>query len=199
MYYNRIGWIIVEALIQNIIEGLQNIVQNGNYIFSILTGMLTIMLESMIPMLPLALFIAINLLVFGNVIGFILSWIATIIGCSISFFLFRYIKKKWRKKPISNWMQKIGNIPFSSLVIFLSIPFTPAFSINIGAGLSNMRFTKYFFALLLSKLFLVYFWGFIGTTLVESMTDIGVLLKLGSMVILAFLLSKWITNQFDIQ
>ncbi len=199
MYYNRIGWIIVETLIQNMIEVLQNAVQNGNYILSILIGVSIIILESMIPMLPLALFIAINLLVFGNIMGFFLSWIATIIGCSISFFLFRLIQKKWQKKVTYNWMQQIGTMSFSSLVILLSIPFTPAFSINIGAGLSGMRFSKYLLALLVSKLFLIYFWGFIGTTLMESITDIGVLFKLGSMIILAFGLSKWVTHQFDIQ
>lgn len=199
MYYNRIGWINVEAIIQNIIEVLENIVQNGNELLSILTGMFVIILESMIPMLPLALFIAINLLVFGNLLGFLLSWIATIIGCSMSFFLFRSIRKKWKKKLKSNFMKRIGNMSFSNLVILLAIPFTPAFSLNIGAGLSDMKFFKYLFALLLSKLFLVYFWGFIGTTLIESMTDIGVLFKLGMMIAIAFGLSKWVTHQFDIQ
>ena len=199
MYYNRIGWIVVETLIQNMIEVLEDVVKSGNYCVSILVGMFIIILESMIPMLPLALFIAINLLVFGNVMGFLLSWIATIIGCSISFFLFRYFKKKVNLKKNSSLMHKVSNISFSSLVILLSIPFTPAFSINIGAGLSDMKFSKYLFALLLSKLFLIYFWGFIGTTLMESITDIGVLFKLGSMIVIVFYLSKWVRNQFDIQ
>ena len=96
-------------------------------------------------------------------------------------------------------MNKVSNISFSNLVILLSIPFTPAFSVNIGAGLSDMKFSKYLFALLLSKIFLIYFWGFIGTTLLESITDIGILLKLGSMIVIASLLSKWIMRQFDIQ
>lgn len=189
----------MESIIQNMIEVVQNVVQNGNYCISIFVGMFMIILESMIPMLPLALFIAINMLVFGNVMGFFLSWIATVIGCSISFFLFRYLKKKTDWKKNSNLMNKVSNISFSSLVILLSIPFTPAFSVNIGAGLSDMKFSKYLFALLLSKIFLIYFWGFIGTTLMESITDIGILLKLGSMIVIASLLSKWVMNQFDIQ
>ena len=189
----------MESLIQNMIEVLQNVVQNGNYCISIFAGMFIIILESMIPMLPLALFIAINMLVFGNTMGFFISWIATVIGCSTSFFLFRFLKKKIDKKKNFHLMNKVSNISFNSLVILLSIPFTPAFSVNIGAGLSDMKFSKYLFALLLSKIFLIYFWGFIGTTLIESITDIGVLFKLGSMIVIASLLSRWVMNQFDIK
>ena len=81
----------------------------------------------------------------------------------------------------------------------MAIPFTPAFSINIGAGLSKMRFKKFFFALLISKLFIVYFWGFIGTTLLESITDITVLIKIGILLLIAFLLSKVILKKFNLE
>ncbi len=189
----------MESIIQNMVEVIQNVVQNGNYLISVFVGMFIVILESMIPMLPLALFIAINMLVFGNTMGFLISWIATVIGCSISFFIFRYLKKKIDWKKNANWMNKVSNMSFSRLVILLSIPFTPAFSVNIGAGLSDMKFSKYLFALLLSKIFLIYFWGFIGTTLIESITDIGILFKLGSMIVIASLLSKWVMHQFHIQ
>lgn len=189
----------MESIIQNIIEVIQNVVQNGNYLISVFAGMFIIILESMIPMLPLALFIAINMLVFGNTVGFLISWIATVIGCSISFFIFRYLRKKIDWKKNANLMNKVSNMSFNRLVILLSIPFTPAFSVNIGAGLSDMKFSKYLFALLLSKIFLIYFWGFIGTTLIESITDIGILFKLGSMIVIASLLSKWVMHQFNIQ
>lgn len=191
----------METLIQSIIEVLEQVVQNNNYFVSIFAGMFIIILESMIPMLPLALFIAINMLVFGNIIGFFISWIATVIGCSISFFFFRHVKKRifTHKTSLNKWMNRIGQVPFSNLVMILSIPFTPAFSINIGAGLSNMKYKKYFCALLISKIFLIYFWGFIGTTLIESITDIGILLKLGSMTIVAFLLSKWVMHRLNFQ
>ncbi len=193
----------MEAMIQNIIELLKNIVENSNYMVSLLTGIFIIVLESIIPVLPLALFIAINILVFGNVVGFCLSWVATILGCSLSFAVFRMLKNKIEpkltKRPIiQKCMDKVGHMKFSNLVIILSIPFTPAFSINIGAGLSNMKYTKYLFALLISKIFLVYFWGYIGTTFVDSITDIGVLFKLGSMIIVAFVLSKLVMYKFDL-
>ena len=194
----------METIIQNIIDFLVNTVENSNYFVSIIMGMSIIILESMIPILPLALFIAINILVFGNVVGFFLSWIATTIGCSISFHFFRFmrgkVQAKIEQKPaVQKIMDKVSGMQFHKLVILLAIPFTPAFSVNIAAGLSNMRYSKYLSALLISKIFLVYFWGYIGTTFIESITDIGVLFKLGTMLAIAFVLSKLVMRKFDIE
>lgn len=190
-------------LIQNLVEWLENVVQNSSFLISLIVGMSIIILESMIPILPLALFIAINMLVFGNLFGFFLSWVSTIIGCSLSFFVFRYLRKYLnhffeRHYKYKRLIDIVDNISFSNLVIILSIPFTPAFSINIGAGLSHMKYSKYLFGLLISKIFLVYFWGFIGSTFIESITDMGVLAKLGTMVFIAFILSKMVMHKFNI-
>lgn len=189
----------MEAFIQDMIDILRSIVQNNNYFISIFIGMFVIVLESIVPFLPLALFISINMLVFGTVLGFFLSWIATIIGCSLSFFIFRFLQNHFHKLKQIPLIKAFNHITFSNLVIILSIPFTPAFSLNIGAGLSDMKYIKYLMTLFISKLFLVYFWGFIGTTLLESITDIGVLVKLCTMVIIAFCLSKWVTRYFCIE
>ena len=39
---------------------------------------------------------------------------------------------------------------------------------NIVAGLSSMRKDKFIVAILISKVFLVLFWGFVGTTFIDS-------------------------------
>lgn len=194
---------MIANFIESNIDVLKEFVQNSNFFLALAIGILLIILESIIPMLPLAVFIAINMLVFGNVLGFLISWISTIVGCTISFYIFRTLKFKLqniiqKKGKLVQLMEKIDHISFSSLVIILAFPFTPAFSINIGAGLSNMSYKKYFFALVISKISIIYFWGFIGTTLVESLTDIGVLIKIAIIVLIAFILSKIVMKRFDI-
>ena len=194
----------MEQYIQDIIEWLKELVLNNNMFLSLFIGMFIIVLESIIPILPLALFIALNMIVFGNVVGFIISWIATIMGCSLSFFIFRKglsnkiynnIDNKPRTKKLMNI---VSHISFSKLVIVMAIPFTPAFSINIGAGLSKLKYKKFLFACIIAKISVVYFWGFIGTTLVESMTDITVIIKLTIILLIAFILSKIVINKFDV-
>lgn len=195
----------MEQIVNDIVSLLKETVSSQPLIVSLLFGFSLIILESIIPVLPLALFIAINLILFGNVVGFILSWVATITGCIISYFIFKKgfsnkIYKNIDNHPkIKKTVKTIKNIKFSNLVIIMAIPFTPAFSINIAAGLSRMSLKKFIFALLIGKLFIVYFWGFIGTTFVESLTDITVLFKLATILLLAFILSKIVLKKFNIE
>ena len=66
--------------------------------FGIFSGFLLVYLESIIPVLPLSVFIALNILIYGNVIGFIVSLIATILGSMTSFFISRKFSKFIDKK-----------------------------------------------------------------------------------------------------
>lgn len=193
----------LEQIIGDIVETIKEIVQNNNIILSIMVGSFIVILESIIPALPLALFIAINIIAFGNFWGFVISWISTIIGCSISFLIFRKLKEKISKKVkkdsrILKIMRKIGNMDFSHLVIITAMPFTPAFSINIAAGLSEIRYKKFLFIVIISKLSIIYFWGFVGTTLLESITDMIVIIKILFLMVVTFILSKIVMKHFDI-
>lgn len=193
----------MEEIIHQFLEIITNFVEGNNIYLSVLFGVFAIVLESIVPVLPLALFIAINIIAFGNVIGFLISWISTVIGCSVSFFICRKFKNLVTKKikdryKILEFINKIDDISFSNLFLILAMPFTPAFSINIAAGLSNMKYKKYLLALLLSKIFIVYFWGYVGSTFLECITDIELLLKLCGIVGILFLLSKLVTKKFNL-
>ncbi|MBE6144767.1 MAG: TVP38/TMEM64 family protein [Firmicutes bacterium] len=180
-------------------------VQSNSPIIGLIIGMLVIILESIIPILPLAVFIAVNMLIFGNIVGFIISWVATIIGCILAFTIckkglsnifYSKIKKDGKVKKIMN---KISNIKFPNLVIITALPFTPAFAVNIAAGLSNISYRKFIAAILIAKVAVIYFWGFIGTTFIESITNINVLIELVLIMLGAYLISKIIMKRFDIE
>jgi len=192
----------MEYIISSFVKMVEVFVLNSPLFFSVSIGIIVIILESIIPVLPLSLFIAINTIAFGNVIGFIISWVATIIGCSLSYLIFRNIRRKTylklkNKKKYLDFIENIDKISFTKLVLILSLPFTPAFSINIAAGLADMKYKKYLFALIISKLFIVYFWGFISTTFLESITDIGVIIKIIFIILIAYLLSKLVMKKYD--
>ena len=193
----------LEQIIGDIVENIKEIIQSNNILLSIFVGIFIVILESIIPALPLALFIAINIIALGNFFGFIISWIGTIIGCSLSFCIFRKLKNKIFKKVtkdsrILKIMRKIGNMDFSHLVIITAMPFTPAFSINIAAGLSEISYKKFLLMIIIAKISIVYFWGFIGTTLLESITDITVIIKILFLIFITFILSRIVMKHFDI-
>lgn len=195
----------MREIIEMVIEFLKNQVETNSPIIGIIIGMLVIILESMIPILPLAVFIAVNMLVFGNILGFIISWISTIIGCLLAFTICRkglsyiFYSKIKKDGKINKLMTKISNIKFTNLVIITALPFTPAFAVNIAAGLSTISYKKFLTAIIIAKISIVYFWGFIGTTFIESITNIKVLIELFIIILVAYIISKIVMKKFDIE
>lgn len=172
-----------------------------------IAGVFLILLESIFPMLPLSVFITLNMMSFGSFLGFLISWLSTIVGCMLSFTLFRHffqkklyrvIKKKEEKK-FSSIMNAISNISFSNLVVLIAIPFSPAFLINIAGGLSKIKIEKFFLAIIIGKIVMVYFWGYIGKTLLESLTDITVLFKISALLVVAFFISKIVEKKLKVR
>ncbi len=190
---------LIDAFVSNSTTILTNIGPIG--------GVFLIILESIFPMLPLSVFITLNMISFGSFFGFIISWLSTIIGCMLSFTLFRhffqkklyhFIKKKEQDK-FADIMKAISNINFSNLVMLIAIPFSPAFLINIAGGLSKIKTEKFFLAIMIGKIVIVYFWGYIGTTLLESLTNIMVLFKIGGLLVLAFFISKLVEKKLKVR
>lgn len=180
----------VKDLVFNVVNFMQSM--------GIFGGFILIWFESIIPILPLSVFISLNMLSFGNILGFIISYIATVIGCVCSFGIFRnflsnkyelFIKKNNLKK-VEKITNRISNIDFNALVVLLACPFTPAYFINVAAGLSKIPFRKYFVSLLISKLALIYFWGYIGVNFLESVENPIVLVRIFIIILLAYLISK---------
>ena len=173
-------------------------------VYGPLLGSLFIVLESIIPPLPLFVFITINFIAFGHILGFIISWICTVIGCLISYFLVKKFLRNFVVRKIKNidlltkCMNYIENLSLTKVTVILSIPFTPAFMMNIAAGLVNMNFKKFFIAILISKVFLVYFWGVVGTGLVESFQNPSSLITVVVIILLAYLVSLIIKKVFKI-
>lgn len=165
-----------------------------------------ITIESILPVLPICVFITLVFLTFGSILGFIISWIFTCLGCIISFALFRSKIKAWFEKKfvkkgskIKDLMKYIDKMSLSSLTILIAIPFTPASVVNIAAGLSNMKFKKFLYAILIGKLFMVYFWGYIGTTLIECFTHPIYIVRILLMLLFAYVISRFVNKKFNIE
>ena len=88
---------------------------------------------------------------------------------------------------------------FEELTVIIAIPFTPAFLVNIAAGLSNMSYKKFIGSLLIGKVFLVYFWGFVGVSLIESIKNPIYLVRVGILVLVAYIISKIVSRKLRIE
>lgn len=173
-------------------------------VYGPLLGCVFIILESIIPPFPLFVFITLNFVAYGKLVGFIISWICTCIGCLLSYILVKKFLRNWVLKKIKNvdlltkWMSYIENLSLSKVTVILAIPFTPAFMVNIAAGICNMDFKKFSVAILISKIFLVYFWGVVGTGLLESLHNPRSIITVIVMMVVAYLVSLIIKKVFKI-
>lgn len=175
--------------------------------WGLIGGFFLILLESIIPALPLGLFIGMNMLAFGNVTGFFLSYFSTIIGCMVSFSVFKYVVKDLVLRILNNktiekvevYMEKIKKLDFNCLVILIALPITPASLINMAAGLAKMDSKKYLLALLIGKLAIVYFWGYIGSSILKDIKNPQVILKMIILVLITYIISKIIEKIIKVE
>ena len=77
----------MQETINNIVNNMTTFLQSGGYP----VGFLIIFIESIFPIIPLAIPIALNLIAFGNIGGFIVSYVATVLGCFVSYMIFYYL------------------------------------------------------------------------------------------------------------
>ena len=196
-------WYIMSELFNSLYIFIMNTI-DALGVYGPLFGSLFIILESIIPPLPLFVFITINFVAFGKVLGFIISWICTCIGCILSYYLVKKLFRNWIVNKIKDvnlltkCMNYVENLSLTQVTMILSIPFTPAFMVNIAAGLCNMNFKKFLTAILISKIFLVYFWGVVGTGLLESFHNPTSLITVVVMIVIAYILSIVIKKVFKI-
>ena len=189
------------------IDKIINSVLNSMGALAPLLACLLILIESILPVLPLALFITINFYYLGTIPGFLISWIMTCIGCYISFKLCRTKFKKHfdnmmdkkEHKKIKKMMRVFNDLKLEQLALLIAIPFTPAFMVNIAAGLSNMDKKKYILSIIIGKFFMVYFWGFVGTSLIESLKDPSILIKIGIAMLIAYIISRIVNKRFRLE
>lgn len=188
----------------NIFNSVLSFVECNGFIGAFI-GCFLILIESMVPVLPLVAFITINFLVFGNLLGFVLSWIFTILGCLLSYFIFKkgfgnkFEKLTNNKETLRKYKRLFKNITLGQLVLILAMPFTPAFIVNIAAGLVKMDFKKYLVALLIGKISLIYFLGYVGTSFIESFKNPVILIKIVLLLIISYVVTVIINKALKIK
>lgn len=173
----------------------------------IFVGFFLVMIESFIPALPLSVFVALNVNAFGFFIGCLISWIATSLGSYICYSIFAFVERKLTSKfldrnlvkKIMSSIDRFSDIKFPELVLLITLPFTPSFLVNILCGLTRMDRDKYLGALLLGKVFSIIFWGYIGKSLIESLTDINSIVFIILTLVISYGLSKSVSHKLNIE
>jgi len=172
----------------------------------LLVGFLLVLLEAFLPMLPLGVFVGLNINAFGFLPGVLVSWTANVFGSYIAYLFFYFISQKVLYKFLKNktikkideQINKFNKIKFTNLVSIITLPFTPSCFINLLAGISKMSHEKYLSALIIGKAFMIKFWGYIGKSFIESMRDIKAIIYIVLILILSYVISKIVSKKMNI-
>ena len=78
------------------------------------------------------------------------------------------------------------------------MPFTPAFLVNIAAGISKISIKKFLPAIMIGKISLVLFWGLVGTNILNAFKDPISLLKVIILIGITLIITKIVNKKFNI-
>lgn len=159
------------------------------------------MIESLIPALPLVAIVTFNITAYGTVLGFLYSWIGSMLGCFLVFSFFRFVVKKYLSKWIAHhhaiqkglaWVAKVN---YKVLFIIALFPFTPSSFLNIVFGLSDFDIQLYFKTLMLAKIGMIFSLSLFGSSVVLSFENPLYIIVAILILLLLYLLSKYFTKK----
>lgn len=159
-------------------------------------GIFLTFLEAFMPFLPLIVIVVANASAYGLVLGFLLSWLGTVLGAYCVFLLVRKFGKHSRlrflteQKNVKKLIRFVDMRGMTLLLVLLCFPFTPVIVVNIVAGLSNIKRQYYFITLLLGKPVMILFMSYIGNDLRSILTSPMKLIVVGVSIIIVWLAGK---------
>ncbi|MGO1922331.1 MAG: TVP38/TMEM64 family protein [Jeotgalicoccus sp.] len=162
-----------------------------------IVGFLLVFIEAFLPFLPLVVIVILNINSYGVIIGFLVSYIASVAGSYLVFLivrnLFRQPAQKYIEKhdKLNRMLKFIDERGFTFLFILLSLPFTPSSIVNVITALSNIRRHVYLYILLASKFIMILSMTLVGYDITSFFdSPLKLILSLVFLVLL-YLLSKW--------
>lgn len=188
---------------EELVINLVNFIQSSG-LLGVILSCIILMIESIIPVIPLLVFISVNYIILGPIWGFILSWLFTVIGSLFSYWIFKkgfsnkFLEKTKDNELVDKYIKVLRKISTGKMLLIVALPFTPAFAVNIAAGLLKIDFKKYLTAILFGKISLVLYSAYIGTTLVEGISNPIVLVNLAILVTLVYILYRIVKKVFKL-
>lgn len=189
---------------ETITNEIINFIQSSGLLGVVLSCFI-LTIESIVPIIPLLVFISINIFILGALPGLIISWIFTVLGSLMSYYIFRnrlsdkFIKYTKKNENVEKYVKILKNISTGKMLLLVALPFTPAFAVNIAAGLLKIDFKKYITAILFGKISLVLYSGYMGTTFVKGLSKPILMFHLVLIVLIVYVLYLIIKKIFKLK
>lgn len=184
------------------VENIENLAAQYRTLGPII-GIFLPFIEAFLPFLPLVVIVVANASSYGIWIGFLLSWIGTVLGSYVVFLIVRRFGKHPRlqkyigKEKVQKMIQWVDMRGISPLFLLLCFPFTPSVLVNIVAGLSNIKKKYYLFVIMVGKFFMIASMSVLGYDIKALLTDPVKLILAGVGIFLLWIIGKAIERHLN--
>lgn len=162
-------------------------------------------IEAWLPFLPLFIIVACNASAYGLWLGFLYSWLGTVLGNVLVFLLARrfgrrvhhYLSRKYPKADhFFGWIERKG---FTPLFLLFCFPFTPSVFVNLASGVSAVPKRIFIAAAMLGKAVMVFMMSFVGHDWQSFLTQPWRILLLAVGLFLIWLVGKWVEKRYQVE
>lgn len=167
-----------------------------------IAGFLLPFIEAFIPILPIIVFVIVNVNAFGWFIGTLLAWLGTVAGSYIVFLFFRrlthtkYMQKIQQRTSVQRLIHFIDRKGVIPIFILMCFPFTPSALVNIVASLSHIKAHAYLIVLIASKFIMIGLVGWLGNDITTLFTNPIRLITIVVVIAVVWLVGRKLEKHF---
>lgn len=169
---------------------------------SYVLGASAALLQTIFPFLPFVIVAGANVLTFGMFEGFVINYTMACLGATISFLFARYMGHEWVERKLAKYPltvefnKRMESNGFLYVLIGRFIPIIPSTAINMGAGVTRVKFKQFILATIIGKLPMVFLDSLFGHDLMHIKKYRSRLLLLIFIFIALIGISSWVKKKW---
>ncbi|WP_144933584.1 TVP38/TMEM64 family protein [Paenibacillus sp. 32O-W] len=164
-------------------------------------GMLAVLLQTVIPVVPFVLIAGANVLIFGLWWGFVINYVMSIVGAALTFWFARSVGQqkvldRLEKYPAAAAFNKrLESNGYFYIFIGRLLPVVPSTLINIGAGAMGVKASHFLAATIVGKLPMILLESYIGHDVMHFRQNKGRLLILVGIFVILLIIGGWLKKR----
>lgn len=163
-----------------------------NWVTTLFLTFLIMLIQHSFTIFPLLLVISMNVLIYGLPLGFMWSWVASILSSAIVFYAVRYtIDDLIARKIPKHIMESIEANSFLYVFQARIIPFIPTSLVNLAAGISHIRFLPFILATTLGNMIFFFLLALVSEGILEATTEQFSLFGIAIAALLIYFVVMW--------
>ncbi len=184
-----------------VIQNIYNLV-NDYWILSIAVGIISVFIESFLPILPLVAIVTANAALFGMLQGLLISWIGSTLGTVCLFLIIKKISDKRFINILNNekvekaigWVEEKG---FKLLFLAYACPFLPACAITVSQGLVKRDSADFISAVVSGKLVMFFIVSYVGKDIFGFIKNPFKVISLALIILIAWKIGNKLNKDLD--